>query len=125
MSYKKNNKLIAEFMELKQVNNVRDENGKYYNYHASEKFGCIKEQQIQIESENGFGLVEQDYLFNEDLKFHDSWNWLMPVVKKCFDCSGITNPFRLEIIKSMNGVIDIMDTYRTVTDFILWYNDSN
>lgn len=77
-----NNKLIAEFIGLDKVKCVMHESGKYYEYRANSAFSCIKEQEIQVESEHGIGLVEQDFLFAEDLKFHSDWNWLMEVVEK-------------------------------------------
>ena len=77
------NKLIAEFMGFESVNKrVRTKSGRYYDYHAMPNFSVIKEDVIYIESEIGWGLVEQDYLFGEDLKFNSSWDWLMPVVEK-------------------------------------------
>ena len=78
-----NNKLIAEFMDFKSTNKcIRSESGKYFDFHNKEGFSCIKEQEIQIESEWGWGLVEQNFLFLEDLKFHSDWNWLMQLVEK-------------------------------------------
>ena len=82
MKTEETNKLIAEFMEFKQCKGIRSESGKYFDYWAKENFSCIEEQEIQIESEWGYGLVEQDLLFAEQLKFHKDWNWLMEVVEK-------------------------------------------
>ena len=81
MNTTENNILIAEFMEFRGTNKcIASESGKYFDYWAKEGFSCIQEQEIQIESENGWGLVEQDLLFAADLKFHNDWNWLMQVV---------------------------------------------
>lgn len=82
METTENNKLIAEFMEFKQCKGIRSEFGKYFDYWAKENFSCIEEQEIEIESQWGWGLVEQNFLFAEQLKFHTDWNWLMQVVEK-------------------------------------------
>ena len=125
-----NNKIIAEFMEFKSTNKcVRSESGKYYDYHANQKFSCIKEQEIQIESENGFGLVEQDYLFIEDLKFHSDWSWLMEVVEKIESlghafsidstkCYVLTNDF----CNAQKEATKIESVYKVCVEFIKWYN---
>ena len=78
-----NNRLIAEFMNFPKITNVRDsESGKYYDYWLPNNFNLILEQEIQIESNNGWGLVHQDCVFVRDLIFHSDWNWLMEVVEK-------------------------------------------
>mgnify|MGYP003590652808 CR=1 FL=1 len=78
-----NNKIIAEFMNFPKITNVRDsESGKYYDYWLPNNFNLILEQEIQIESNNGWGLVHQDCVFVRDLIFHSDWNWLMEVVEK-------------------------------------------
>ena len=78
-----NNKIIAEFMNFPKITNVRDsESGKYYDYWLPNNFNLILEQEIQIESNNGWGLVHQDCVFVRDLIFHSDWNWLMKVVEK-------------------------------------------
>lgn len=120
-----NNKLIANFMEFKGVNKcVRDESGKYYDYHANHKFSCIKEQEIQIESENGVGLVEQDYLFIEDLKFHSDWNWLMEVINKIksLDVAEYTLIYAIDDYLIQ---IELEATYNACAQFIKWYNQQN
>lgn len=57
----KENKLIAEFMELR-INSYGD-----YNI----------DKEIM-----GFDMIVCSLT---DTKFHTSWDWLMPVVEKCFD----------------------------------------
>ena len=136
-----NNKIIAEFIGLNSTNGcVRSETGKYYDYHASPKFSCIKEQEIQIESENGFGLVEQDFLFVEDLKFHSDWNWLMEVVEKIEETEIENNILMLESIgneakfiyddgcrflNSNIGETKIEAVYNACLEFIKYYNEQN
>ena len=131
------NKIIAEFMGLRSTNKcIRDENGKYYDYFANLKFSCIKEQEIQIESENGWGLVEQDFLFIEDLKFHSDWNWLMEVVEK-IESLGFVFQIHHNVVNIFNGETKengiynetfqgktkIKTIYNACVEFIKWYNE--
>lgn len=137
MNTTENNKIIAEFMELRSTNKcVRSETGKYYDYHSSPKFSCIKEQEIQIEGENGFGLVEQDFLFIEDLKFHSDWNWLMEVVEKIesLGFEFIITTFEIMIDKHRETIVrnlpvvdkktKIEAVYTACVEFIKWYNEN-
>ena len=128
------NKLIAKFMEFKSTNKcVRSESGKYYDYHSNPNFICIKEDEICVESEKGYGLVEQDYLFVEDLKFNSSWDWLMPVVEKIEnvldgDVSVIISDASCSISYS-NSYSICAEAYTKIeaiwlacVNFITWYN---
>ena len=97
-----NNKLIAEFMELKY------KRGAYYDEYNKEK-------------------VKQD----SNLKFHSSWDWLMPVVEKI---ENINEWVRVEITnnsiiitymgynKITHGKTKIKTVYKAVVEFIKWYN---
>lgn len=76
--------------------------------------------------------------FNERFcKYHSSWDWLMPVVKKAW---GITSEFQYDdkeylyiteeifypdstLSEFMNN--NITDIWRRVVEFIKWYNKSN
>ena len=55
-------------------------------------------------------------------EYHYSWDWLMPVVDKCFQYGELHNSYREQIIESLSGVIDIEDTYDAVVEFIKKYN---
>ena len=136
MSTTENNRLIAEFMEFKQCKGIRSESGKYFDYWAKENFSLIKEQEIQIESEWGYGLVEQDLLFAEQLKFHIDWNWLMQVVEKIRKFHNGTEPLNdkqigqlLQLIKKLNesltlrNEVSIEAVYNACVEFIKWYNE--
>ena len=134
-----NNKLIAEFMEFKQCKGIRSESGKYFDYWAKENFSCIEEQEIQIESEWGYGLVEQDLLFAEQLKFHKDWNWLMEVVEKIESLGGavcigncVMIIFYLTDVmgesysktRELIGETKIEAVYNACVEFIKWYNEN-
>jgi hypothetical protein len=74
----------------------------------------------------GFGLYDYNgvhYKLNE-LKFNTSWDWLMPVVSKCYEYGELDNTQREQIIASLSGIIDIEDTHNAVVDFIK-QNNSN
>lgn len=76
-----NNKLIAEFMGFKDTF-VRNYKGVKYDYDIPDEFELIKEVEISIEGEHGWGLEQQSMCMVEDLIFHKSWDWLMAVVEK-------------------------------------------
>ena len=130
MKTEETNKLIAEFMEFKQCKGIRSESGKYFDYWAKENFSCIEEQEIQIESEWGYGLVEQDLLFAEQLKFHKDWNWLMQVVDKIYEMNLYYDRY-IDYNSSMisDGKINlgtrINRVYEQVVEFIKWYNENS
>lgn len=58
------------------------------------------------------------FLSLSKMEYHISWNWLMPVVDKCFQYGELHNSYREQIIESLSGVIDIEDTYKAVVEFI-------
>tara|TARA_Y100000361_G_C11053738_1_gene286723 strand:- start:198 stop:458 length:261 start_codon:yes stop_codon:yes gene_type:complete len=82
---KKENKLIAEFMGMET-----DENGMY-RYTTS----------------------VDDYTTDDLSYFEYSWDWLMPVVEKCFHIEDMTH-----------GLVDsnLNATYKAVIEFINEYN---
>ena len=88
------NKLIADFMGL------QFENDQYYMYRNG------------VKSDNG---VWATYSVDE-LKYHTSWDWLMPVAQKCYElgaegeCIGDITMYLTE------G--DISGTYKAVVEFI-------
>ena len=92
----KNNKLIAEFMGIS----------------IDGEFAYIKDEGSPLEETMPINQME----------YHNSWDWLMPVVDKCFQYGELHNSYREQIIASLSGVIDIEDTYKAVVEFIEWYN---
>jgi hypothetical protein len=94
----KNNKVIAEFMGVNVItlDDVRKNKNPYFS------------------SADGY--------LEDDLKYHTSWDWLIPVVDKCFQYGELHNSYREQIIASLSGVIDIEDTYKAVVEFINEYN---
>lgn len=94
----KDNKIIAEFMGLENVNTLTK---PMYDY--GESGGCRS---------------------LEDLWYHTDWNWLMPVVDKIKSISGklpthIGNIPNNEDWESNNFLsTNIEETYRAVVEFI-------
>ena len=55
-----------------------------------------------------------------DYKYHKSWDWLMPVVKKCF-CTG-DNTFEWDAIMDAMWTCDIKIVHSVVVEFINQHN---
>ena len=98
-----NNKIIAEFMGY--IDN-----------------GC---------SEEGF-LINPITNFDEeinDLRYHLDWNWLMEAIEKCLIGEAEHDDEKAkkaisEIYESLCS-INISATYKSVVEFIKWYNEQN
>ena len=94
-----NNKLIAEFMGL---DTEVFKSGKV-NYYYYDK---VSKQEIFLEA--------------HELSYNVSWDWLMPVVNKCYN-SNMQHP-NDDITQGLIDV-DIDSTYQAVVNFIKEYND--
>jgi hypothetical protein len=90
----KNNKLIAEFMELE----------------ASPKYNP-KEYYIK-EYNSG------EWYLPEEMQYHNSWDWLMPVIE---NIDHLQNEPVMSIEKALS-TRSIDDTYKSVVEFINEYN---
>ena len=110
---KENNRLIAEFMGFQtQTDAVDDRVLAYY-------IGDV------INADNSENENEENVFHPDDMKFHTSWDWLMPVVSK------ITNQEKYIGLMHRENIMDtvpygmIDDTYSYVVGFIEWYNKQN
>jgi hypothetical protein len=103
MNTKENNRLIAEFMGEKTIT-------------IDELKSILKENR-----ENGLIHTPQAYV-EDDLKYHSSWDWLMPVVSKCREESNEEDSHWEAIYYSLEGC-DINVTYQAVVEFIKQYNN--
>lgn len=100
-----NNKLIAEFMGMEHC---------YRPY--GDGFMEVKENGSCIEL--------------EDLQYHKSWDWLMPVINKI---KSIDSTYEVEEIGKFDWEhkeishyqIDIDLTHKSVVEFIKQYNNTN
>jgi hypothetical protein len=96
------NKLIAEFM------------------------GAVLGKKIvafpDIKLEDNLGIISNNRSF-EDLHYHSSWDWLMPVVIKCFEVDEQTND---NLNFKLNDALletNIDSLYQAVVEFINQYNN--
>jgi len=90
------NKLIAEFMGME---NERHSDGRYlFTTDIDELKGT-------------------DTRFWEELYFHVSWDWLMPVIDKCYQ------EHMSKHIADAVMTCDIDTTYKVLVEFIKQYND--
>lgn len=101
------NKLIAEFMGATPIR------GEYDMYQVIED---IKD-----------GENEKHFFIPNEMEFNSSWNWLMPVVKKCrFETNHLNERFTQLDIAIQNALCncEIQNIFETVVDFINWYDEN-
>ena len=94
------NKLIAEFMGVNiiTIDDVRKNKNPY------------------ISSADGY--------LEDDIKYHSSWDWLMPVISKITkDERYIENEYR-ESIMDVTPYGNKEDAIKTVVEFIKWHNEN-
>ena len=97
------NKLIAEFMQAK--NEISD---VYYLPEFGHYF-------------NSYGQIEWNECFrSNELKYHTSWDWLMPVVERIANVKGFHN-IKANLL-DLKITANISDVYSAVISFIEWYN---
>lgn len=101
------NKLIAEFMGFKKVD---------YLWHTP----------IRLVNKYPKSIFEGDN--TNSFRFHESWDWIMPVCKKIFDireeedlgnCDG---HYFTGAMKEGMGRVDVDMVFYNVCGFIKWYN---
>jgi hypothetical protein len=59
------------------------------------------------------------------LKYHSSWDWLMPVVSRCYDLSYLADGKKTNVIRNITIELlkcDIHKEWAAVVAFIEWYN---
>jgi len=81
------------------------------------------------EGSEGFNLYDYNgcHYKVDELMFHTSWDWLMPVVIKCkesVDYCSDDNALKYHNIEDeMLSQLSIKDTYNAVVEFIKEHND--
>jgi len=102
------NKLIAEFMGFpKQQDAVDDRTIAYY---VGESI---------LWTDNTDNENEYDVFHPDDMQFHTSWDWLMPVIEEI-------DHLQFEPIESIEKALftrSIRDTHKAVVEFIKQHND--
>jgi hypothetical protein len=122
MNYTESNKMIAEFMGAKP--RKPSSWGQYYEFYDNE------------------GLIHRE-VRDDSMKYHTSWNWLMPVVAKieeldtfpCVVISGYHTEISFMVNHNWPDDKDVVascghpeaksridGTYKAVVQFIQWFN---
>ena len=104
MNTQENNKLIAEFM-------VRD---KEVDFHTTEE---IKEGF----REEATWYALDGWVKDDELQYHKSWDWLMPVVDK-MNTTELWDEYDISYLATYLVSVDINATYNAVVEFINQYN---
>jgi uncharacterized protein YyaL (SSP411 family) len=95
----KDNKLIAEFMGLK-------DGAKYFS------------PTLEVAESVGLGM----HIYPDEMRYHISWDWLMPVVEKIMWDNDIEDNECTNIEEALcDAKIDRV--YEAVVEFIKTYND--
>ena len=115
MTVENGNKLIAEFIGLEKCTDPE---------HS--KSPCYYIPSIQV-----YATDEDSY---HDLKYHSSWDWLMPVVEKINRIKGHdiiiykttvhVNDDSQILLETTNNVSIINAVWDAVVQFIQWYNST-
>lgn len=119
-----NNKLIAEFMGSMYINEP-------YFASTEDRKNCIKTDFWHwSKPENGWPfdvLSGQEYSTGymiENWAYHRSWDWLMPVVDRINDnCKSTGYIDGLEFFNIRIVGSDIKSVYKSVVEYITWYNE--
>ena len=109
------NELIAEFMGAKPL--VLGGSTEYEMYGVLD---CIED-----------GVDEKHYYIDDEMRFHESWDWLMPVVQKIeslgyvFTIQGGKAEYGEMISETRCFIAEdkLSSTYKAVVEFIKQYND--
>jgi len=102
-----NNKLIAEFMEFPTHTDAVDD--RTIAYYVGESIMHTD----NTENENDFDVFHPD-----DMQFHTSWDWLMPVVEKILDISFQEEGDAEDFYSIRDCMPDRNHTYKAVVEFI-------
>lgn len=130
-----NNILLAEFLGWSKNTVVSDGKGRYYDFICPDGIEIIEEHEDCYCSDCGRSNTTKSFLYGEDLKFHNDWNWLMLVVEKIESYGHaveISETYCL-ISSTTNWTIanigggdytKLSATYEAVINFIEWYNEN-
>ncbi len=99
------NKLIAEFMEFPTHTDAVDD--RTIAYYVGESI---------MHTDNTENENDCDVFHPDDMQFHTSWDWLMPVVEKIYSIDADVDFFKN---------ISLEDTYKAVVQFIKPNRKSN
>lgn len=72
--------------------------------------------------EKGVGGICEEISLYEDLRYHTSWDWLMPVISKCLE---IGSNMSVERIYHSLHTQDLSFAYKEVVEFIKEHNSKD
>jgi len=98
-----NNKLIAEFMGFVKAGDI------YINKSKSNPLPPFWHQ----------GYSNKCTV--DDFKFHSSWDWLKPVIDEIAKYS-LAYPEQTSGVRNMSIIVEIIPAWKSVVEFIKWYN---
>lgn len=70
-------------------------------------------------------IIDSFDIYNIKLEYHNSWDWLMPVVQKCLKINEENLDEWEKYYENIDDSfyqINITQTYKEVLNFIKWYN---
>lgn len=90
----------------------------------------IAEFMSVIDQDTGEYFYLGEWFYAKYCKYHTSWDWLMPVVRKCGDIRQEIREGNIptDVEDYWDGILegledaDLEYTYKSVRQFILWYN---
>lgn len=110
------NKLIAEFMGL--IKEPRYLSFKTGAFCKNDNDGCYPDP---------IHVFIKDGVAKHDLRYHDCWNWMIPVVRNIHE---VEQAYLYEIPEIINDLdlsikrLELDNTYKAVVEFIKWYNEN-
>jgi hypothetical protein len=136
MNTTENNKIIAEFMGLNLIKDfvidckiLQEKDIKLNQYYYDSKneliFKCERTAfPLIIVQENNYhsANINNCQEVVSELKYHSDWNWLMEVVKECYNKEHNENNY-YEAIYYALADLDIEKVYNACIEFIKWYNE--
>lgn len=109
-----NNRLIAEFMDVPTESTIIN----FAQPDGYTRAKTVTAYQIESKRTDEFSNLTFDF----QLKYHTSWDWLMPVVFKICEMKDAEAHRRHIVCMSIRK--DISFTYNAVVEFIEWYNEN-
>lgn len=124
MNIIESNKLIAEFMGIEPFSEIGQ-------YEAKDIIIALDMTMNPCIHFNSF----LDVVYIDDFRFHESWDWLMPVVEKIESlgynvkiytwAKGTVHSCSIEGVSiDYNGDSKLRLVYESIIEFIKWYNDN-
>ena len=111
--------LLNDYYNAEYYTEWKDEDNFQYeeindNKLIAEFMGYTHQSDSAFKDESGFW---------NDFEVFETWDWLMPVVAKCFDIYHIEQKNDDLNFKFYDSIGDIKATYKAVAEFIKKYND--